>query len=143
MTAQNRAERERARQVALALAERRRASEAANYDSASRQRNDDARRRQQLFGAINTFISQRGGYVVSLPGASLVRFECSPTLAPSLETALRGIGYSPQRLGDGMRLDPQGVAEIVVEQGRGGVPVETVRRHAGLTPVDVFEITLR
>jgi hypothetical protein len=139
----SRAERERARQVALAAGERRRAAEGANYDTAWRSRDADMRHRKQLFDAINAFIGQRAGHVVSLPGAAIVQYQCSPSLAPALTAALQGLGYAPRHTGQTMRLDALGVTEIIVEQDRGGTPVETVRRHPGLVSVDIYEIVLR
>jgi hypothetical protein len=37
-----------------------------------------SRRRQELFDGLHAYICERGGFVISVPSLSPLRFECSP-----------------------------------------------------------------
>lgn len=76
-----------------------------------------ARRRSELWEAINKFVSQSGAWVVSLPNHSRLRIEMRRD--SNLATKLTDLGYAPRHCGANTRLTSKGIL-----------------------PVDIIEITL-
>ena len=75
-------------------------------------------RRKARHAALNTFIDEHGGWLVSIPGAPVMRFEAAP--GSSLPEDLRGKGYVVTPVGDTMRVTP----------------------NAGIVQTEVFELAL-
>jgi hypothetical protein len=106
----------------------------AQTDSA---RAEAAERRQKLFTALNSFISSQGGWVVSTPGAKNLRIEC--VQGSALPAKLIELGYSPRHCGASTRITGTGGAETITDRRTGNA---IIRRHDGIIPVDIIEITL-
>ena len=56
-----------------------------------------ARRRTELWDALNAFVHQSGGWVVSVPNMNRVRIEVAN--GSSLRTKLSDLGYTPRHCG--------------------------------------------
>jgi hypothetical protein len=95
-----------------------------------------ARRRNELWQALNAFIAQQGGWVVSLPNAARMRIEMCQ--GSNLVSKLIEYGYSPTHCGTGTRITPTGTKETIASRGS----KQTARLHDGFMPVDIIEITL-
>src|ERR1700753_158988 len=72
---------------------------------------------KERFGNLVTFIGERGGFVVSVPGAETVVFECVP--GSTLPDALTRAGYdvSPADPPQGERILPTAITEMVITEG--------------------------
>jgi hypothetical protein len=106
--------------------------------------NAEVEGRKRRFDAINSYISMKGGWVVSIPGSDTVTFECMP--ASTLPAELEAAGY------DLVPADPPETSRILAapievrmtlsssgafeEMTEGSTkPVAQIRTHAGIARV--------
>jgi hypothetical protein len=80
-----------------------------NPKQTERQRVIDVRKRRHA--ALNTYINQHGGWLTSIPGDAIMRFESA--LGSSLPGALRANGYQVSMIGSTMRIVPNAHADIM------------------------------
>jgi hypothetical protein len=69
------------------------------------------KKRKELWEALNDFVCQNGGWIVSPPHSSQIRFECSPGSA--LPKSLRELGHVPRKGGTVERLMPVAAGDQV------------------------------
>jgi hypothetical protein len=103
---------------------------------------------KRMFAGLNNFISERGGWLVSVPGDPLMRMECL-TDSP-LPEALRQMGYDVEATGQSReRMIPNAITEQLVRTSSGafafasqGSTAKIALRvtHAGLVLVDEFRL---
>jgi hypothetical protein len=98
--------------------------------------------RKQLFNQINNFIRERNGWVTSVPGDTIVRFETLPD--SSLPEELCELGYGVVPDGEGQRILPAAIVErftkntdgtLGILTERSTLPVTTIVHHAGIARV--------
>src|SRR6516164_2603222 len=94
--------------------------------------------RKTRFDKLNRFVTARGGWVVSVPGAELVTIE---TLPGSLPAELRAAGYNLRRDGEGQRILGSAIVQELTLTSSGAYeplapgstkPVAQDLRHAGI-----------
>jgi len=106
---------------------------------------------KERFGKLVTFITERGGFVTSIPGAERVVFECVP--GSTLPDALTRAGYDvgPADPPEGERILPTAIIEHFTRNGAGDLvalsagstlPVAETRRHAGIVKVMRYAFSL-
>jgi hypothetical protein len=66
--------------------------------------------RKQRHAALNTYITEHGGWLTSIPGDPLMRFEAVPD--STLPDDLRGKGYIVSPAGSTTRIDPNSPATV-------------------------------
>jgi hypothetical protein len=95
--------------------------------------------RKDRFARLAAFIAERDGFVVSVPGAEDVVFECLPGSA--LPEKLRTAGYTvvPADPSEGERILPAAIMVPVLTDGS-TVPIEV--RHAGIVGVMRYAFSL-
>jgi hypothetical protein len=107
---------------------------------------DEAR---EKFAAINAYITERGGWLVSVPGAPEVTMECLPDSAPPND--LRALGYDVREIGDGERILPHRIVERFTRRADGELepvnegstkPIAETRTHAGIVKVRRYSFSL-
>jgi hypothetical protein len=92
-------------------------------------------RQRELWSALNDFIRENDGVVVSQPGVSVIRFECRrESGVPEL---LRGLGYEVVSAGTSECLMP--ITEVLTEQATN---TKVTRQHVGPVEVAIFEFKL-
>src|SRR5262249_53012239 len=67
--------------------------------------------RKQRHAALNDFITERGGWLTSVPGDPLMRFEAP--IGAGLAEQLRAKGYIVTPAGSTTRIDPHAIAVII------------------------------
>jgi hypothetical protein len=72
-------------------------------------------RRKALWLSLNEFITQNGGWIVSVPSVTPIRFECRVDNLELL-VELRKLGYAVHHAGTAERLLP--IVETMHEHGR-------------------------
>lgn len=97
----------------------------------------DARKR--LHDGLSKFIGERGGWLTSIPGDQLMRFEAPADL--SLPDELRALGYAVTPAGTTMRINPHGSVEVIAAARSSMPPLRRVT-HAAIEQVGVYELTL-
>jgi len=111
-----------------------------------RRRALDARKR--LHDALEEHIRTAGGWLTSIPGAAVMRFEAVPDSA--LPDGLRELGYNVIPAGSTMRIVPAGHVELLTTTSSGGIEAFTEGstktpqhvHHAGIHQTNVYELTL-
>jgi hypothetical protein len=105
--------------------------------------------RKARFAALNKFVTERQGWIISLPGHEEVRIECLPGSA--LPNDLRGLGYRLLAIEDGERILAGAIVEKFVRRADGDLeqltagstkPVAEVRRHAGIVRTERYTFDL-
>jgi hypothetical protein len=80
--------------------------------------------RLQRFKQMNEFVTARGGWITSLPGAVQITVETLPE--SSLRSDLRDLGFDLQEAGQGERILPAGIEERLMRRPDGTLgPVTT------------------
>jgi hypothetical protein len=101
--------------------------------------------RKKLFQGINAYVTERGGWLVSVPGAPEVTMECLPDSA--LPNDLRALGYDVREIGDGERILPHRIVERFTRRADGELepvtegstkPIAETRTHAGIAKVKQY-----
>jgi hypothetical protein len=93
--------------------------------------------RKDRFEALNSFVRARHGWLTSIPGAREVTMECLPE--STLPAKLSALGYELEATGEGERILPTALTEMVVTEG------STVARpvtHAGIVTVRRFAFSI-
>jgi hypothetical protein len=105
-------------------------------EPSERQKDLASERRKQLWAAVQEFITKHGGWIVSLPNGTPIRFECR---ADNLElpVELRRLGYAVRNAGNVERLLP--IVETMSQHGR---QEKIQREQVGLIPVEIHELNL-
>jgi hypothetical protein len=97
------------------------------------------------FADINAFVTERGGWLVSVPGDPAVRMECLPD--SRLPDDLRAVGYDVREVGDGERILAHRIVEQFVRRADGELepvtaestgPIAETRTHAGIAKVKQY-----
>jgi hypothetical protein len=111
--------------------------------------NPEADAAKEKFAAINAFVAERGGWLVSVPGDRAVRMECLPEA--TLPNDLRALGYDLREIGDSERILSHRIVERFVRRADGELEpltaestkavVETVT-HAGIVKVKRYVFDL-
>ena len=92
--------------------------------------------RKEKFAALLSFVHGRG-WVTSVPGATLVMLEVLP--GSDLPEELRELGFQPQADGEGERILPHAIREVVTVEGS---TVPKVFVHAGIVAVKRYSFAL-
>jgi hypothetical protein len=107
--------------------------------------------RKARFERLVVYITERDGFVVSIPGAETVVFECLP--GSPLPEKLRAAGYilMPADPPEGERILPAAITERFALNSRGELEpltegstmaVAEVRRHAGICKVERYSFKI-
>lgn len=105
--------------------------------------------RKERFAALNKFVTDRGGWIVSIPGDRDVRIDVLENSA--LPDELRGLGYVLTALGESERILHTAIEQKFVRAPDGtfapwtpesGGPVSLVTQHAGIVTVHRYSFTL-
>ena len=95
-----------------------------------------ARQKTELWEAINNFISQNGGWLVSPFGSDRLRVEIPR--GSSLAAKLAEAGFEPRHIGTGTRITPNAITETIDANTK----QQRTLTHGGIVPVDILEISL-
>ena len=104
--------------------------------------NPEADAAKEKFEEINAFVTEHGGWLVSVPGDAAVRMGCLSESA--LPDDLRALGYDLREMGEGERILPHRIVERFVRRADGELepltaestkPVAEIRTHAGICKV--------
>lgn len=68
--------------------------------------------RKARFADLNRFVTERGGWLTSVPGEVEVMMECLP--GSTLPGELRGMGYDVTEVGEGERILPSAIEQKFV-----------------------------
>jgi len=90
--------------------------------------------RLERFQKMNAFIMRRGGWITSLPGATMMTIECLP--GSSIPGELRDLTYELERLPDGERIVYGAIVETI-DEGNAKRPPR-VMRYDGPAQVERF-----
>jgi hypothetical protein len=93
--------------------------------------------RKELHATLNDFISARGGWLVSVAGESVIRFEVPAGSA--LPADLKKLEYNVMPVGNTMRIVPNARLELLTVDGSTGVRQHW---HEGIIKTDIYEIPL-
>ena len=101
------------------------------------------------FEAMNKWVTARGGWVTSIPGAAEITVECLPD--SPLPQELRAAGYEVEASGEGQRILAGAIVERFTRRTGGElVPLTTestvaaaeTRTHAGICRVERYSFTI-
>jgi hypothetical protein len=106
---------------------------------------------KERFAALNKWVSENGGWLISVPGEAIVRLECLPN--SSLPNALADQGYDlfPEPEGWGERILASAITEHFVMNSRGELepltegstaPITSTVTHAGIVKTRRFAFAL-
>jgi hypothetical protein len=107
------------------------------------------RDRKERFEALNDFITNRTGWIISEPGRTEIRIEVLPGSA--LPDDLRGLGYQLQPEDGGERILAGAIVEKFVAGADGELvpltsgstrPIAEIRRHAGICKTERYTFDL-
>ncbi len=95
-------------------------------------------KRKARHAAVNTFITDKGGWMTSVAGSKVMRFEAAPGSA--LPDDLRALGYVVTPVGTTQRIVPN---DIAVEKAAdlSSMPPQGRETHAGIVETVVYEMT--
>jgi hypothetical protein len=103
---------------------------------------------KRMFAGLNVFVTERGGWLVSVPGDPVMRMECLP--GSPLPDALSAMGYSCENTGRTReRLLPSAITEKLVRTSCGAFALATEGStekvalrvtRAGLAQVEEFKL---
>ena len=105
--------------------------------------------RKTKFAKLNAFVTARGGWVTSVPGAAEVLVEVLP--GSTLPDELRGAGYAIVPAGEGERILPAAIVQEFILSSSGAYelateggtePIAHTVRHAGLCKVLRYGFTM-
>ncbi|NPU12049.1 hypothetical protein HL666_14855 [Bradyrhizobium sp. 83002] len=106
--------------------------------------------RLERFADLNRWVTARGGWIVSLPGADPVVVECLPEM--SLASELRDAGYELTPAGEGERIIPSRIVQKLAMRSDGTYeqlaagstrPVALTAIHSGITAVLRYSFSVR
>jgi hypothetical protein len=105
--------------------------------------------RKKRFEGINEFVTDHGGWMVSIPGEVEMRFEALPGSA--LPDELRKLGYIVVPTGTTERILPMAIKQAMTMSSSGALigvtgessrPVTMVITNAGLAVVETFDLRM-
>ncbi|MGJ5042738.1 hypothetical protein [Bradyrhizobium sp. HKCCYLRH1062] len=100
---------------------------------------EPAKSANERFAALNRWVTARGGWIVSLPGADPVIVECVP--GSSLVSELTEAGYELRSAGEGERIIPGKIVQRFATTSNGMFesvtadstrPIALMTTHAGI-----------
>ncbi len=94
-------------------------------------------KRKARHEALNTFISGRAGWLTSVAGSVLMRFEAP--IGSSLAAELRDKGYVGTPVGTTMRIIPNAQVEEIATK-RSSMPPQRRETHAGIVETIIYEM---
>lgn len=104
--------------------------------------------RKRMFAGLNSYVTERGGWLTSIPGAWTITMECLP--GSPLPDALRGLGWDVEPTGQTReRLLANAITEKLTRTSSGAYefaaensskPVALRIHHAGFREVEVFAV---
>lgn len=103
----------------------------AEFFKPGRQHDKAIDERKARFDGLVQFITNRNGFVTSIPGAAVVTFECLPL--STLPDELRELDYDVEAMGESQRILPHAIVEHVLVEGSSGVRQPVT--HAGIARV--------
>jgi hypothetical protein len=109
-------------------------------------RRDALEKRKALHAALNKYIDARGGWLTSVCGDPLMRFEALP--GSDLPDDLRAKGYIIDQIGTTTRILPAGNTEVMSTTRVGALELATegstrprlLVHHAGIQQTHVYEL---
>jgi hypothetical protein len=111
----------------------------------------DIEDRKTRFAALNAFVTERGGWLTSVPGAVEIELQALPGSTLPDEIAER-FGYDVREIGETERILPAAIVERFTRRADGELepltaestkPVAETRTHAGICKVRRFGFDLR
>jgi hypothetical protein len=78
---------------------------------------------KECFTALNTYVTERGGWLVSLPADPAMRLQVLPGSA--LPDQLAALGYIVERTGETQRILPHAVAQAMTMSSSGALVAAT------------------
>ncbi len=94
-------------------------------------------KRKERHAALNTLITERGGWLTSIAGSTTMRFEAVP--GSPLPDDLRALGYVVTLVGTTQRIIPHAITvEIAAE--RTSMPPLRCETHAGVVEAIIYEM---
>jgi hypothetical protein len=112
-------------------------------------RSPEIEERKRRFDDLNAFISQRGGWMTSVPGAHKITFDALP--GSPLPEQLAALGYIVHKTGEGERILPNAVQQWFEMSSSGALiaatdgstkPVSLVVTAASLARVEQFDLRM-
>jgi hypothetical protein len=112
-------------------------------------RQPEVDKRKQRFEALNKFISQRNGWMTSVPGDPDMTFEALP--GSPLADQLRDNGYEVTEIGTTQRILPHAIEDKYVIGAGGDLelvtagstqPITQTVTHAGIVTTTVYELRM-
>jgi hypothetical protein len=109
---------------------------------------DPVKDRKERFDRLNRFVSDRGGWIVSIPGARNVIIEA---ISVTIASDLKGLDYLPVGIEGGRRIISGAIEERFVRTASGalvpwieasGKVVAEVRHHAGIVPTRRYSFSI-
>lgn len=102
---------------------------------------DKARRalaqRKDLHAQMQGFISYKGGWLTSIPGDKIMRFEAVPD--STLPGDLQALGFKVSKVGSTTRIIPAGTTEVIAGEHSSSPPCRVIQ-HAGIVQTNVYEL---
>jgi hypothetical protein len=104
-----------------------------------RERKTAIEKRKRIFASLNRYVSERGGWLVSVPGAVDVTMECLPD--STLPDDIARLGHDVKPDGETTRILPAAITERFVRGADGKLepltegstrPIAETRTHAGI-----------
>jgi hypothetical protein len=111
--------------------------------------NPEADAAKARFEAINAFVAERGGWLVSVPGDPAMRLQVLP--GSSLPDQLRKLGYIVVPVGTTSRILPHAVAQRFETSSSGALlpvtegssrPVTVCVTNAGIATVEQYDLRM-
>jgi hypothetical protein len=111
--------------------------------------NPEADAAKEKFAAINAYVTEHGGWLVSVPGDPEMRLQTLPGSA--LPDQLAALGYIVERTGETQRILPHAVAQkfevsssgaLVSPTGGSTKPTSVVVTNAGIAIVEVYDLRM-
>jgi hypothetical protein len=82
-----------------------------------RERKTAIERRKKLFAGLNRYVTERVGWLTSIPGDLTVTFEC--LVDSSMPDDVAWLGHDPRPDGETMRILPAAIEERFTRNGTG------------------------
>ena len=113
-------------------------------DRILRRPDDSLDERKRQFRDLNAYITERGGWLTSIPGDLKMRLEALP--GSPLPAQLTALGWYVERTGETQRILPNAVAQKLALSSSGALiaaarrPAALVVTGAGIAIVEQFEL---
>jgi hypothetical protein len=112
-------------------------------------RNPEADERRKRFNDINAFISQRSGWVTSVPGSHEITFDA--LVGSPLPGQLTAMGYIVEKTGESQRILPHAVSQKFETSSSGALipategstkPMSVIVTNAGIAVVEQYDLRI-